>query len=58
MCGGVEHLAHTVTVMLETRPDWCVLLVDIKNAFNSISQESILRETLAHLPGVVDLVFG
>ncbi len=26
--------------------------------FNSISRESILHETLAHLPGVVDLVFG
>ena len=58
VCGGVEHLAHAITVMLETRPDWCVLSVDIKNAFNSISRESILRETLAHLPGVVDLVFG
>ncbi len=58
VCGGVEHLAHAITVMLATHPDWCVLSVDIKNAFNSISRESILRETFAHLPGVVDLVFG
>jgi len=56
--GGVEQLAHSVTVMLETHPEWCVLSVDIKNAFNSVLRESILRETLAHLPEVVDLVFG
>ena len=56
--GGVEHLAHTITVMLQTRPDWCVLAVDVKNAFNSILRESILRETIAHLPEVADLIFG
>ncbi len=57
-CGRVEHLAHTITVMLETRLDCSVLSVDINNAFSSISRESLLRETVAHLPGVVDLVFG
>ena len=56
--GGVEHLAHTITVMLQTHPDWCVLAVDVKNAFNSILRESILRETITHLPEVADLIFG
>jgi hypothetical protein len=56
--GGVEHLAHTITVLLEAHPDWCVLAVDIKNAFNSILRSSILQETIAHLPEVADFIFG
>ena len=34
--GGVEHLVHVTTVLLEAHPEWCVLVVDVKNAFISI----------------------
>ena len=56
--GGTEQLAHAVRVTLESRPDWCVLSVDIKNAFNSIARSAILRQALAHIPEVSDFVFG
>ena len=40
--GGAAILVHTVCMMLESRPDFVCVSIDIKNAHNEISRKSVI----------------
>ncbi|KAL2610702.1 hypothetical protein R1flu_029275 [Riccia fluitans] len=41
MHGGCKIIIHGLQATLDLHPDWVVLQVDIKNAFNTISREAL-----------------
>ena len=56
--GGSEMLTHLVQLCLQEHPDWVVLKLDAKNAFNTVSRKSILSEVALHfLPRAVSIYF-
>jgi len=46
-------MVHGIRTMLDLHPDWEVLLVDVCNIFNSVSQLVIFNE-LRFLPNFLD----
>jgi hypothetical protein len=42
--GECETMVHGVEMMLNLHPDWVVLQVDVRNAFNSMSRSAIFQE--------------
>ncbi|KAL2643274.1 hypothetical protein R1flu_010861 [Riccia fluitans] len=53
---GCETIVHGLQVTFDLHPDWLVLQIDIRNAFNTISREAIFRE-LRSAPGTLDPLF-
>ena len=50
MSGGGAVLTHTVRIMLELREDFVCVCLDVRNAHNEISRQSVVREPgLRHL---------
>ncbi|KAL2635415.1 hypothetical protein R1flu_006894 [Riccia fluitans] len=45
--GGCETIIHGLCATLDLHPDWVVLQVDIRNAFNIVSREAFFRELRA-----------
>jgi hypothetical protein len=52
IAGGAEILGHTVRMHLDANPDWAVIKVDIKNAFNSLFWHHLLEVVARYLPGI------
>ena len=48
--GGSEMMTHLVQLCIQQRPDWVALKLDARNAFNTISRQSILSEVALHFP--------
>ena len=55
--GGPEQLAHIVSTLLEANPTFCVLTVDIRNAFNRILRSHLLKVILESLPSLAKMVY-
>ena len=51
MSGGGAVLTHTVRMMLELREDFVCVCLDVRNAHNEISRQSVVRE-LEKVPGL------
>ncbi|KAL2621414.1 hypothetical protein R1flu_001619 [Riccia fluitans] len=47
---------HGLRATLDLHPDWVVLQLDIRNAFNTVSREAIFHE-LRSAPGTLDPLF-
>jgi hypothetical protein len=45
IAGGVESLPHIINAYFSANKNHCVLKVDCKNAFNSVSRAHILQST-------------
>ena len=45
--GGTEVVTRGLEVALQVHPDWALLQVDIRNAFNSVNRETIFEELQA-----------
>ncbi|KAL2653717.1 hypothetical protein R1flu_021845 [Riccia fluitans] len=54
--GGCETIVHGLRATLDLHPDWVVLQLDIRNAFNIVSREAIFCE-LRSAPGTLDPLF-
>ncbi|KAL2630334.1 hypothetical protein R1flu_015020 [Riccia fluitans] len=54
--GGCETIVHGLRATLDLHPDWVVLQLDIRNAFNTVSREAIFRE-LGSALGTLDPLF-
>ncbi|KAL2644563.1 hypothetical protein R1flu_012150 [Riccia fluitans] len=54
--GGCETIVHGLRATFDLHPDWVVLQIDIRNAFNTISWEAIFHE-LCSAPGTLDPLF-
>ncbi|KAL2631219.1 hypothetical protein R1flu_015905 [Riccia fluitans] len=54
--GGCETIIHGLRATLDLHPDWIVLQVDIENAFNTVSQETLFCELRAAI-GSMDQLF-
>ena len=50
--GGAELLIHHISFLMESNPDCSVLSTDVKNAFNSVSRDSILKESKKNFPEI------
>ena len=50
--GGAELLTHHIQFLLESNPSWSVLKTDVKNAFNSVSRQSILQQIAQDFPDI------
>ena len=50
--GGVDRVVHQTRVLLESHPDWVVVKVDAKNAFNTLSRRAIVASVRQHFPGL------
>ena len=48
--GGSEMMTHLVQLCLQQHPDWVALKLDARNAFNTISRQSILSEVALYFP--------
>ena len=51
---GAESIIHATRIALEAHPDWAVLQIDFKNAYNTVSRTLIREELLKHFPDLVD----
>ncbi|KAL2649812.1 hypothetical protein R1flu_017940 [Riccia fluitans] len=51
-----ETIVHGLWATFDLHPDWIVLQIDIRNAFNTISREVIFRD-LRSAPGTLDPLF-
>ncbi|KAL2634242.1 hypothetical protein R1flu_005721 [Riccia fluitans] len=56
MRGGCETIIHGLHATLDLHPDWVVLQVDIRNAFNTVSWEALFHE-LRVATGSLDQLF-
>ncbi|KAL2643240.1 hypothetical protein R1flu_010827 [Riccia fluitans] len=54
--GGCETIIHGLYATLDLHPDWIILQFDIRNAFNTISQEALFCE-LRVATGSLDQLF-
>ncbi len=54
--GGIEAAVLLHRLSLELRPEDVTLLLDMKNAFNSVSREAVLRAVRKRAPHLLDLV--
>jgi hypothetical protein len=41
---GCETMVHSIRGMLNLHPDWAVLQVDVRNAFNFVSMSTIFQK--------------
>ena len=48
--GGAELVTHHIQYLLESNPSWSVLITDVKNAFNSVSRQSVLQQIAQDFP--------
>ncbi|KAL2633222.1 hypothetical protein R1flu_004701 [Riccia fluitans] len=55
-CGGYKTIIHGLRATLDLHPDWVVLQVDIRKAFNTVSREEFFRELCATI-GFLDQLF-
>jgi hypothetical protein len=53
--GGAEQVKLQIDTMLAAHPDWCVLRVDARNAFNTVSRAAILGELARAFPELLPL---
>ena len=53
---GTELITHHIELFLEHNPDWVILKTDIKNAFNSISRQQIMKQVAKSFPDVYNHV--
>jgi hypothetical protein len=56
IAGGVESLPHIINAYFSANKNHCVLKVDCKNAFNSVSRAHILHAVKNKLPALLPLV--
>ncbi|KAL2644378.1 hypothetical protein R1flu_011965 [Riccia fluitans] len=56
MCGGCKTIIHDLRATLDLHQGWVVLQVDIRNAFNTVSQEALFCELRAAM-GSLDQLF-
>ena len=54
--GGAEHLIHLLQLSFTQHPDWMILKTDARNAFNSISRSSFLKEVAESFPSLYKFV--
>jgi hypothetical protein len=47
---GCETIIHRINNALETLNNWCMLKVDISNAFNSVKRETFLNQMASNFP--------
>ena len=50
--GGAELLVHHLSFLMENNPGLSVLCTDVKNAFNSVSRDSILSQVMKVFPEI------
>jgi hypothetical protein len=48
--GGTEVAVHTIRILLELNPSWVIIKTDMKNAFNSIPHNVVMRAVAEKLP--------
>ena len=53
--GGVSTVIHGMRTLLEVHPDWVIIRIDLRNAFNTVSRAVMLRR-FSEVPGLSHLV--
>ena len=53
---GTELIVHHISLTLESNPNWIVLKSDVKNAFNSVSQDQIMEQFSLTFPDLYNHV--
>ncbi len=53
---GAETVIHMTRTMLLLHPDWSVLKIDFKNAFNTIFRKTLFDSVAKHAPGLLSWV--
>ena len=54
--GGAEMMTHLIQICLQQHPDWVILKLDAKNAFNTVSRQVILTPVAEKFPQLFPLV--
>ena len=54
--GGCEQIVLTSRALLEAHPDWCILRLDCRNAFNACGRRNILFQLKRHFPELLPVV--
>mgnify|MGYP001307855544 FL=1 len=54
--GGISQFSFTISSYMEAKPDWVVVALDIKNAFNEVTREKVL-ESLQKYPELRPLLY-
>ena len=54
--GGVEILVHLIRILLDLNPDWVLIKIDTKNAFNELSRKAAINAVIKHVPEVFPYV--
>eukprot|EP00959_Pyramimonas_sp_CCMP1952_P177784 3715807-Pyramimonas_sp.AAC.1 len=50
VAGGVDRVVHQTRALLEEHPDWVVVKVDARNAFNCLSPRVMMAAVRRHFP--------
>ena len=53
---GTESIVHIIRSLLALHPEWSVLKVDYKNAFNTIFRKALVDAVKKHAPGMLSWV--
>ena len=54
--GGTQQVQHTIRELLAEHPDWLVMKIDARNAFNTCSRATFFRRLLERAPGLYSWV--
>ena len=54
--GGADRVVHQTRALLELNPDWVVVKVDAKNAFNTLSRRAMLAAVRRHFPNLTPFI--
>ena len=54
--GGADRVVHQTRALMELHPDWVVVKVDAKNAFNTLSRRAMLSAVRRHFPSLAPFV--
>ena len=54
--GGVEILIHLIRILLDLNPDWVLIKIDTKNAFNELSRKAAINAVIKHVPEIFPYV--
>ena len=57
LAAGADMLVHSVRLLLEAKPDFVLVKLDSKNAFNEICRYTMLKEIQEHFPQLFRFAF-